>query len=41
MIDAAEPERFPLAKEELNKLLDEKELENVPILIFGNKIDRK
>lgn len=39
-IDASEPSRFEEAKKELNGLLSDEKLQNVPFLILGNKIDR-
>ena len=39
MIDAAERERFGLAKQELDELLSMEELSNIPFVILGNKID--
>lgn len=39
LVDAAERERFPEAKEELDKLLTEESLQNVPFVILGNKVD--
>ena len=39
MVDAADRERFELAKYELNELLETEELQNIPFIILGNKID--
>jgi GTP-binding protein SAR1 len=39
LVDAADRERFHLAKHELNELLESEELQNTPFVIFGNKID--
>lgn len=41
MVDCTDFERFPEAREELNKLLTTDELSEVPFLILGNKIDAK
>ena len=41
LIDAADRDRISEAKKELDTLLEMKELENVPFVIFGNKIDKK
>ena len=41
IIDAADRDRIGEAKKELDTLLEMKELENVPFVIFGNKIDKK
>mmetsp|Transcript_5718 Transcript_5718/g.20517 ORF Transcript_5718/g.20517 Transcript_5718/m.20517 type:complete len:194 (-) Transcript_5718:295-876(-) len=39
IVDAAERERFPESKAELDKLLGEDHLANVPFVVLGNKID--
>lgn len=39
LIDSADSARFDEAKKELNELLTLEALNNVPFLIFGNKID--
>ena len=41
IIDAADRDRIPEAKKELDSLLEMKELEGVPFVVFGNKIDKK
>ena len=41
MVDASDQVRLPEAKEELDKLLVMPELKDVPVVVFGNKIDRK
>ena len=41
MIDAADRDRLPEAREELNNVLSMPELKNLPIVVFGNKIDRR
>lgn len=40
LIDTYDRERFREAKDELDGLFGEEQIENVPILILGNKIDR-
>eukprot|EP01060_Flectonema_neradi_P036897 TRINITY_DN726_c2_g1_i1.p1 TRINITY_DN726_c2_g1~~TRINITY_DN726_c2_g1_i1.p1 ORF type:complete len:197 (+),score=30.00 TRINITY_DN726_c2_g1_i1:62-652(+) len=39
LIDTQDDERFALAKEQLDELLMDKQLDKVPMLILGNKID--
>tara|TARA_B100000787_G_C15969799_1_gene196840 strand:- start:242 stop:418 length:177 start_codon:yes stop_codon:yes gene_type:complete len=41
MVDAADRERLPEVKKELDELMGMKELEEVPFVVFGNKIDMK
>mgnify|MGYP001037391148 CR=1 FL=1 len=41
MVDAAAPERLSEAKSELESLFQMPELQNLPIVVFGNKVDRK
>ena len=39
IVDAADREALPIAKEELHGLLDNKVLEGIPLLVLGNKSD--
>ena len=39
LVDTTDHKRFPEAREELNKLLTTDDLQKVPFLILGNKID--
>ena len=41
MIDAADKERFEESKTELNDILTAPELAKIPIVLLGNKIDKK
>ena len=41
MVDAADIVRLEEAKAELDGLMVMQELKDVPIVVFGNKIDRK
>ena len=41
MVDAADPARLEEAKTELDQLLGMQELKGVPVVVFGNKVDRK
>jgi GTP-binding protein SAR1 len=40
LVDAADPSRFPEAKEELENVMGTPELANIPICILGNKVDK-
>ena len=39
LVDAHDKERFPEAKQELDNLLADQELKDVPVCVLGNKID--
>lgn len=39
MVDSNDTERIEEASEELNKLLNEDELQGIPVLVFANKQD--
>ena len=41
MVDAADPTRLEEAKAELDGLLSMQELKGVPVVVFGNKVDRR
>jgi GTP-binding protein SAR1 len=41
MVDSADRDRIKEAKKELDSLLEMPELANVPIVVFGNKLDKK
>ena len=41
MVDAADQERLPEARKELDGILNMPEIASKPIVVFGNKVDRK
>ena len=40
IVDASDPERFGESKEELDLILEDDDIKNIPILLLGNKIDK-
>ena len=40
IVDSADHEALPTSQKELARLIDDPRLQNVPILVFGNKIDK-
>eukprot|EP00035_Acanthoeca_spectabilis_P033561 m.24291 g.24291 ORF g.24291 m.24291 type:complete len:195 (+) comp6055_c0_seq1:257-841(+) len=41
LVDAAHPKRFPEVKQELDELLADEQIAQLPVLILGNKIDKR
>lgn len=41
VVDTADSARFEESKKEFEEILQSEELKNIPIVIFGNKIDKK
>ena len=41
MVDAADQNRLAEAKNELESLMQMPELQNLPVVVFGNKVDKK
>ena len=41
LVDAADPSRFEESKSEFDKIVATSELGNIPILVLGNKIDKR
>ena len=41
MVDAADQDRLGEAKGELDNLVNMQELKDVPVCVFGNKVDKK
>ncbi len=41
VVDTADSARFEESRKEFEEILQSEELKNIPIVIFGNKIDKK
>ena len=41
LVDAADQERFVDVKKELNRILSDNLMKDTPILVLGNKVDKK
>eukprot|EP00455_Lapot_gusevi_P017189 TRINITY_DN19103_c0_g1_i1.p1 TRINITY_DN19103_c0_g1~~TRINITY_DN19103_c0_g1_i1.p1 ORF type:complete len:178 (+),score=43.56 TRINITY_DN19103_c0_g1_i1:56-589(+) len=39
VVDISDVERLPMARKELHRLLEDRELQNMPLLVLANKID--
>ena len=40
LVDAADPDRIPESKDELQKLLNNPDLSKIPFVVLGNKVDK-